>query len=154
MKTVSISKAVEKYKQDNIIFVIAFDEKNKRPSGMVAGWTTICSADPYMLAVALWKKGYTHKLIHGTKEFVVAVSNKKLKKAIDVFGGQRGDKVDKFKLSKVASVPAKLVKPPLLSAATINLECKLVKEITTGDHILFIGKIVAAHIDENIILSK
>lgn len=149
MKKVSISKALEKFKPENIVFVISFDRENDRPSGMVAAWSTICSSNPYMVAVALWKKGYTHKLIQDTKEFVVAVPNKSLEEAIDVFGKLHGDKIDKFKISKVRTSDAEFVKPPLLSEATINFECRLEREIETGDHILFIGKIMASYINED-----
>jgi len=149
MKLVATSKALEKYKPENVVFVLSFDRENNRPSGMVAGWNTICSFDPYMIAVAIWKGGYTHKLIRDTKEFVVAIPNKSLEKAIEVFGEQHGDKIDKFKISKVACTKAKFVKVPLLSEATINFECKLEKEVDCADHILFIGKIIASHINEN-----
>jgi flavin reductase (DIM6/NTAB) family NADH-FMN oxidoreductase RutF len=31
-----------------------------------------------------------------------------------------------------------------------NLECKLHRELETGDHVLFVGQIVAAHLDESV----
>ncbi|RLE42730.1 hypothetical protein DRJ48_02865, partial [Candidatus Woesearchaeota archaeon] len=33
--------------------------------------------------------------------------------------------------------------------ATINFECKLFKEVDSGDHIIFIGKIVASYINKD-----
>jgi flavin reductase (DIM6/NTAB) family NADH-FMN oxidoreductase RutF len=148
MKTVSIEKAFTQFKPENIVFVISYDKKNKRPSGMIAGWNMKCSSGPHMFAVALWKKGYTHKLIQQTKEFVIAIPNKKIEKAIGIFGMTHGDKVDKFKIAKLKTLPAKYIKPPLLADATINLECKVEQEIDTGDHIIFIGKVLAAYVDE------
>lgn len=149
MKSLSIVEAVKKFRPEKVVLVIAYDNKNNRASGMVAGNSTFCSSDPYMIAVALWKEGYTHNLIHEKKEFVVAVPNKKLKKTIEIFGNLHGDVVDKFKKAKLLTEKADLVKAPLLSEATINYECKLVKEVETGDHITFIGKIVAAHVNED-----
>lgn len=146
MKPISLSQAFDSLKPENVVFVLAFDKNNNRPSGMVAGWCMKCSSEPYLFAVALWEKGYTHKLIRETKEFVVAVPNKKLEKAINIFGACHGDKVDKFKLSKVAASKAKYVNVPLLSDATINFECKLQKEVESGDHIIFIGEILAAYL--------
>lgn len=148
MKLVSVSKALDKYKPESIVFVISFDKKNNRPSGMIAAWSTVCSSDPFMLAVALWKEGYTHKLIQKTKEFVVAVPNKGLEEAIKTFGTRHGNKVDKFKVSGIESTKAKFVNVPLLSRATINFECRLEKEVETGDHIMFIGRILAAYVNE------
>ena len=148
MKPVSASQAFDNFKPENVVFVLSYDKKNKRPSGMVAGWSMKCSFKPRLFAVALWEKGYTHKLIQQTKEFVVAVPNRKLEKAIDIFGKRHGNKVDKFKLSKVKTLKAKHVDVPLLADATINLECKLEKEVKAGDHFIFIGKVVAAYLVE------
>jgi flavin reductase (DIM6/NTAB) family NADH-FMN oxidoreductase RutF len=44
---------------------------------------------------------------------------------------------------------ARFVKSPLIAKATINFECKLFKEVDVGDHIIFIGEILACHINEN-----
>lgn len=149
MKQILTSKALKSLKPERVVFVISYDRKNKRPSGMVCGWSTICSSDPNMIAVCLWKKGYTHKLVQDTKEFVVAVPNKGMEEAIHVFGENHGDKVDKFKSSKVRTSEAKFVKVPLLSDATMNFECKLEKEVDSGDHILFVGKVVASWVNED-----
>ena len=149
MKSIEIYDAVKKFRPEKVVFVIAYDNKNERASGMVAGYSTFCSSEPYMMAVALWKEGYTHNLISDTKEFVVAVPNKKLKKAIEIFGSLHGDVVDKFKKAKLQTEKADLVKAPLLSEATINYECELEKEVEAGDHIIFIGKIVAAHVNDD-----
>lgn len=149
MKPVAVSKAFEKFNPENIVFVISFDKKNNRPSGMVASWCTFCSFDPPLIAVALWEKGYTHSLIENTKEFVVAVPSESLREAIEIFGEKHGDEINKFKLAKITVEEAKSVKPPLLAEATINFECKLEKKIKTGDHFLFIGKIVASYINED-----
>jgi flavin reductase (DIM6/NTAB) family NADH-FMN oxidoreductase RutF len=56
--------------------------------------------------------------------------------------------VDKFKLTKIKTQKSKFIKPPLLKDATLNLECKLYKEIKAGDHIIFIGKVLAAYANE------
>lgn len=149
MKTISTDKAFDLFKPENVVYVISYDRKNKRPSGMIAGWSMKCSSSPKLFAVALWKKGYTHKLIQDTKEFVVAVPNKKLEKAIEIFGGKHGDTIDKFKVAKVATQKAKHINVPLLTDATINMECKLEKELETGDHVIFVGKVLASYHNQN-----
>jgi len=149
MKQTETSKTLKSLKPERVIFVLAYDRKNNRPSGMVCGWSTICSSDPNMMAVCLWKKGYTHTLIQDTKEFVVAIPNKGLEEAIHFFGENHGDKIDKFALSKVKTCAAKFVNVPLLTDATMNFECKVEKEVDSGDHILFIGNVVASWVNED-----
>ena len=144
MKQISTKEAFNNFKPESCVFVISVD-KDDNPNGMVAGWNTKCSMDPPLFAVALSKKNNTHKLIHQSKEFVIAVPNKGLEKEVKFFGSHKGKEVDKFKATGIETLRAKFIKPPLIKKATFNFECKLVKEVDAGDHIVFIGKILAAY---------
>jgi len=147
MEEVKPSEAFNKFKPESVALVISV-EKNGRPSGMTAGWHMKCSSDPPLIAVTLSKKGYTHKLIMESKEFVIAVANKELEKEIIYFGGKHGDEVDKFKETGIETEKSKFIKPPLIKKATINFECRLEKEVEAGDHIIFIGRILASYINK------
>ncbi len=68
MEKASIEKAFDKFKPESCVFVISVDSEGK-PSGMIAGRNMKCSKNPALFAVALSKKGYTHKLIKQSKEF-------------------------------------------------------------------------------------
>ncbi|MFH0949340.1 MAG: flavin reductase family protein [Candidatus Aenigmatarchaeota archaeon] len=147
MKRVSTEKAFDRFKPSRCVFVISID-KNGKPNGMIAGQVMRCASEPSMIAISLWKKGYTHKLIQQSKEFVIAVPNKELKKEFKFFGSTHGNKVDKFKETGIETAKARFVKSPLIKKATINFECKLEKEIDSGDHIIFIGRILASYINK------
>ncbi|MFC1698086.1 flavin reductase family protein [Nanoarchaeota archaeon] len=148
MKEVDFKEAFNKFKPESFVFVNSIS-KDGRASGMVAGWQMKCSSDPPLYAVSLSKKGFTHNLIRESKEFVISVPNKDMEKDILYFGSNHGDVVDKFKDTKIGVVSGKFVKTPLLKNATINFECKLIKEVEAGDHIIFIGEILASHINED-----
>jgi len=148
MKKVSPKIAFSAFKPEQIVFVISVN-KDKKPSGMIAGWSMKCSFKPPLYAVALWEKGYTHKLIDQSKEFVIAVPNKGLEKAVRVFGTRHGDKIDKFKVTKLKIKKAKFVSAPLISEATVNMECKVIDRFITGDHIVYIGEVLAAYLDKH-----
>ena len=148
MKEALAKEAFNKFKPESCVFVISVDKKGK-PSGMIAGWNMKCSTTPPLFAVSLQKKGYTHKLIKQSKEFVIAVPNKKLQKELEFFGSTHGNKIDKFKTTKLKTLKAKYLKSPLIKDATINFECKLKKEVVSGDHIIFIGRILASYINKN-----
>ncbi len=148
MDKVSPKIAFSAFKPEQIVFVISVNT-DKKPSGMIAGWSMKCSFSPPLYAVALWEKGYTHKLIDHSKEFVIAVPNKNLEKAVRVFGTRHGDKVDKFKVTKLKTEKARFVSVPLLPEATINMECRVVDRFITGDHIVYIGEVLASYLDKN-----
>ena len=148
MKKVSTKEAFDKFKPESCVFVTSVD-KDGKPSGMIAGWNMKCSSEPPLFAVALSKKGYTHKLIQESKEFVISVPNKKLEEQVVFFGSTHGDQIDKFEETKIEIQDSEFIKSPLIKNATINFECKLEKEIDSGDHIIFIGKILNSYINED-----
>jgi flavin reductase (DIM6/NTAB) family NADH-FMN oxidoreductase RutF len=63
------------------------------------------------------------------------------------FGTNSGRDVDKIKQTGTKTEPAKAIDSVLLSDAVANFECQLEAEITTGDHIIFVGRIVASHVN-------
>jgi len=132
MKKTTIKTAFYKFKPESCVFVVSVN-KNKTPSGMIAGWNMKCSIEPPLFAVALSKKGNTHKLIQDSKEFVVAIPSQKLVKELEYFGSVSGVQFDKFKETGIKTKKAEFIKSPLILDATINFECKLYKEIKSGD---------------------
>ena len=148
MKKVTVAESYDKFKPERCVFVISVD-KEGNPSGMACGMCTKCSRNPGLFAVVLSKKGYTQELIRESKEFVIAVPNKSLEKEVRFFGSISGRNVDKFKESKIETERAEFVKSPLIKNATLNFECKLYKEVEVGDHVMFIGEILASYINED-----
>jgi flavin reductase (DIM6/NTAB) family NADH-FMN oxidoreductase RutF len=147
MQEITANEAFDKFRPYSFVFVIAKDKN--QTSGMVCAWQARCSYDPPMFVISLSKRGHTHKLIRNSKEFTIAVPNKDLIKEVEFFGSTHGDKVDKFKETQIKTEPAKEIGAPLLTDATINFECKLVKEVDLKNNILCIGQVVAAHVNED-----
>jgi len=148
MEKVTVKEAFDKFKPESCVFVISVD-KHGNPGGMIAGWNMKCSSEPPLFAVSLSKKGYTHKLIRQSKEFVIAVPNKELEREVKFFGSKHGDKVNKFNETKIETAKAKFVRSPLLKKATVNFECRLEQEVDSGDHVIFIGGILASYVNKN-----
>jgi flavin reductase (DIM6/NTAB) family NADH-FMN oxidoreductase RutF len=61
-------------------------------------------------------------------------------------GGSKGDEVDKFKVFNIATDKPLKTDAPILKTAYAAFECKLVDDITCGDHQLLVGEIVAVHV--------
>lgn len=148
MKEVAINDAYNKFKPDRPVFVISTNLEGK-PSGMIANWHMRCSFDPPLYAVSLSKSGYTHKLIEESGEFVISVPNKSLEENLMFFGTNHGDKIDKFKQTNIKTFKGKFTKIPLLSEATINLECKVQNKADVGDHYIYIGEVLATYLNQD-----
>lgn len=65
-----------------------------------------------------------------------------------VCGTCSGRDVDKFKETGLTPIPAQQVRPPLIKEGVVNMECKVIGELRTGDHTIFAGEIVAAYLTD------
>lgn len=113
-----------------------------RPNPMTADWVIPLSISPPLLGVSIGKTRYTRKLIEEQKDFVVAVPTIELLKDVWIAGTISGSKENKAEKMGVTFIPSEKVKAPSIKECAANLECKVVKEVETGDHILFVGEIV------------
>ena len=60
---------------------------------------------------------------------------------VDLCGTVSGQNTDKFAVTGLTPLATRVVKPPLIQECPMNIECKLVNVIPTGDHDLFIGRV-------------
>jgi len=131
-----------------IVMITCIDGSGK-PNIIPVAWTMPTSFDPPMVATSIALKRYSHKLIKETREFVINIPTKELVKHIDYLGSVSGKDVDKFEASNLTPLLAKKVKPPLIGECVAHIECELASELDTGDHTIFIGRVVAAQANED-----
>ncbi|ADC65747.1 flavin reductase domain protein FMN-binding protein [Ferroglobus placidus DSM 10642] len=114
----------------------------ERPNPMTADWVTPLSFSPPLAGVAIGKTRYTRKLVEEQKEFVIAVPTVELLKDVWIAGTTSGARENKAEKMSVTFVPSQKVSAPSIKECAANIECKVVKEVETGDHIFFVGEIV------------
>lgn len=143
LKECAIEEAVRRKYPEQIVLVTSVGS-NRPPNIITLGWMMFTSGEPPLLAISVGKTRHSHALIQETEEFVCAFPGSDLKEAVLFCGTRSGREVDKFKATGLTPVKAKQVKPPLIGECLVNLECKVRKQIATGDHTIFVGEIVAA----------
>ena len=126
-------------------------DKNKKPNVMTAGEVfNISLKDPCIIGIALRKATYTHGLICESKEFTVNFPTVAIMDKMDLVGtisGRNGfDKFAEYGLTKIAS---DVVESPIIAECPVNLECKMLSVQEVGDHDLFLGEVVAMHVDND-----
>ncbi len=109
----------------------------------------ISIARPVILGIAIRKATYSHGLISETGEYVVNLPTRDIAEQVWYCGRTSGRDVDKFAGSGLTPLPAKHVRPPLIAECPLNLECKVTGIQVIGDHDLFLGEVVAQHVDED-----
>lgn len=147
MHEVSVAEAMHQKFPEWIVMIVSRDAHGV-PNVMPAGWAMIASGNPRHVAVAIAYERYTYKCIHDTGEFVFAWAGEGQEKLVDQTGTTSGADINKFDEYELpCSEPAE-TSVPLLDGAAANLECQLVHEYESGDHAIFIGEVVAAHLPE------
>ena len=111
--------------------------------------------NPVIVGIAIAPPRYSHTLISETGEFVVNLPTAAMKDSVLGCGSCSGrDGVDKFARFGLTPLPAEIVAPPLIAECPVNLECRVLKIETIGDHDLFQGEVVAEHVSEDILNAK
>ncbi|MFW6013249.1 MAG: flavin reductase family protein [Candidatus Bipolaricaulota bacterium] len=147
MKQVSIDRATERKYPEWIMLVVAVDEKG-RPNAMAAGWCMFTSASPTMIATSISPNRYTHQLLEDSEDFVLTFPSKAQREAVYFCGTKSGADVDKFSETALETTPAAEVETPLVEDSVACFECRKDSSLRTGDHTIFVGEVVAAHLSE------
>lgn len=143
-KQVEYSEAIKTKYPEQVVIAIAKDAAG-RANPITLGWTMIVSGSPPMMAIAVAKKHYSIEAITHSKCFTIAFPSAEMAEAALFFGSRSGRDTDKFAEFDCKTAPAKSIDSVLLADAVANFECTLESQIPAGDHIIFVGEIVAAH---------
>jgi flavin reductase (DIM6/NTAB) family NADH-FMN oxidoreductase RutF len=145
-KQVKYEQAVKTKYPEQVVIAIAKDKKGKA-NPVTLGWTMIASYEPLMMAIAVAKTHYSIKTIRHSKCFTIAFPSSQMADAALSFGSKSGRDTDKFAEFDCKTLPAKKINSVLLADAVANFECTLESQISVGDHIIFVGKVVASHVN-------
>ena len=149
MREVSFGEAMKRKYPEWVVLVVTLDGRGQVDL-MPAGWAMIASHQPPMFAIAVGHTRYTHETIQAGKEFVVAFPSPGMEAATLYCGTHSGRDVDKLARTNLQVSPARHVKPPLIKGCIVNLECRLASATPAGDHTIFVGEVVASHVEDDV----
>ncbi|MFA6472608.1 MAG: flavin reductase family protein, partial [Candidatus Latescibacterota bacterium] len=124
-------------------------DKAGKVNPITLGWIMLTSHVPPMFAFSVGVTRYSLEVIRYAHEFVIAFPTELQSRETLLFGTSSGRDLDKLKMSGIATSPAHKMNSLLLEEAAANFECRLVSEFTTGDHVIFVGEVIASHINQN-----
>lgn len=84
-------------------------------------WTMPVSMKPPLVAVSIAPRRHSHGIIEETKEFVINIPTMKIVKETLFCGRRSGRDTDKFKETKLTSLPAKTVRAPIIKECIAHL---------------------------------
>jgi len=145
-KKVKYEQAIKTKYPEQVVIAIAKDKYGKA-NPITLGWTMIVSGEPPMMAIAVAKGHYSIKTIRFSKCFTIAFPSSQMADAALFFGSISGRDTDKFAEFDCKIEPAKAIDSVLLCDAVANFECKLEWQKAAGDHIVFVGRVIASHVN-------
>lgn len=121
--------------------------KTNKPNITTVAWVMPTSINPPLLAISIAPSRHTHALIEESGEFTVNIPTMEILQAVYACGSLTGRSFDKFKKANLTQIPGKKVKSPAIRECFAHLECEVDGQFTTGDHTIFVGKILEAYSD-------
>lgn len=109
-------------------------------------WHMQTSFEPELYAVSIGKSRFSCGMIEKSKCFCINFMPASLKKEIIHCGSCSGRSHDKFGETKLEKEECEKINCPRIKEALGYAECSLVKEIDTGDHVIFVGKVLKSKI--------
>lgn len=143
----SYEKAIRRKYPEQVAIAIVKDAQGKH-NPITLGWTMITSHQPPMMAVSIGRTRHSLSAIRAAREFVISFPSSAMAEDALFYGTRSGRDLDKLAEFGTKTQPASVIDGMLLADAVANFECKLESELKTGDHVLFVGRVVASHIHE------
>ncbi|MCL1969893.1 MAG: flavin reductase family protein [Candidatus Bathyarchaeota archaeon] len=128
------------------VLVSCIDNAGK-PNIITIAWAMPTSQKPPLVAISLASGRHSCSLIEESGEFTINIPSIELLQAVIACGTFSGRSFDKFKKANLTPIPGKRVKTPAIQECIAHIECTVEDKFTTGDHMIFIGKIVEAYAD-------
>ena len=125
--------------------LVSCADKAGKPNVITLAWTMPTSVLPPMVAISVSPRRYSHGLIQKTGEFVINIPTIEMAREALFCGSRSGRKTNKFLEGGLTPAKAKKVKPPIIGECVAHLECKVVGRVSTGDHTIFVGEVLAAY---------
>ena len=124
-------------------------DKNGKNNPITLGWSMTTSGKPPMTAISIGLTRYTLDVIRHAESFVISFPSSAMAEETLYFGTRSGRDTDKIAEIKCRVKPAEEIDTVIFEDAVANFECVLESELKTGDHVIFVGRIVAAHMNRD-----
>jgi len=128
-----------------VVPVVVVVKHEDRMDALAVAWNMALSFDPPLFGVAVSPKRFSYKLLKASKEFTANFLPFESIAIIAAVGRTSGREIDKFSTYKIKTSRSSVIETPYLKDAYAAYECKVVRQIKTGDHVLFIGEVQAVH---------
>lgn len=136
---------VEAFKRMSYGLYIVSSGNQEKGNGYISNSVFQVTANPPQIAACCHKDNYTSKIIEKTGSYSVSIlHNDAETSVIDRFGYNSGADIDKLQGMEVEYGGTGV--PIVLNSVIAWIECKVVKAVDVGTHIMFIGEVLQTEV--------
>jgi flavin reductase (DIM6/NTAB) family NADH-FMN oxidoreductase RutF len=121
---------------------------NGQPNVATFAWSGVTGGEPPTVSVGVRHERYTLEGILANRAFSLNIPGEDLVAEADYCGMVSGRDRDKFADCGFTPSYGKTAGAPLIAECPVSLECQVLHLVDVGVHVLVIGKVVEAHVDE------
>lgn len=103
-------------------------------------WVSQASFEPPLVTVAIKKHSHLHETIEKSRIFAVNIAGKGQLEVLRPFAKE--SKIEGNKINGCAFTDGEATGAPILEDVPAYFECKVVEDITIGDHSIFVGEVL------------
>lgn len=133
-----------------VVLVSCIDKANKKANILTIAWCGVVCSKPPLLGISVRPSRHSHKLIKESGDFCINVPTKDQLEKVDICGTLSGKDTDKFKACSFTACPASKISSPMIEECPLNIECVIRQVLKLGTHDMFIGEVLAVHVDSGI----
>ena len=133
------------------VYIVGTYDSDGVPNAMNVAWGGLCSSEPPCVMIAIRKGRYTYRNIDERKAFTVNFPDRGHVKEADYFGLISGEKTHKFDNVELTVTKSEFVDAPIIEEFPVALECRYVKSMEVGQHIMIVGEILNISVDEEVL---
>ncbi|MCK4957027.1 MAG: flavin reductase family protein [Candidatus Cloacimonetes bacterium] len=128
-----------KHPQKCVVAVVK--DSNDKYNMITLEWFMRTSIEPPMFAISIAHSRYSYECLQKNRFFNLVFLSKEQQKTALVSGSKSGRDIDKFAQTGEQYFAGRLAKYPILKEAVANFECKVITQVKSGDHTIYVGEI-------------
>ena len=145
-KQVDLSEALKRKYPEQVAYAVARDAAGKA-NPITLGWLMQTSHEPPMMAISVAPQRYSYNVIDEAGCFTLVFPAAGDGNQAMLFGTKSGRDRDKIAEAGASVSQAAEIDSVIFDDAVANFECVVEKKIKTGDHYIFVGRVVASHVN-------
>ena len=128
--------------------LLVTSEYGAEESIIALSWAGNVCSNPPIISLGIRKERYSYNIIKNSMEFVANFPLSNMVDKVEICGTKSGRNLDKWTECDFTKTESTKIKTPHILECPVSLECKVIKIVELGTHDLFLGEVVATHINE------